>query len=319
MGSKGGRGSDATPGPQRARDLSTQCGAGHPSLSPSPPSRASHRSPQAVLKEEGLRPKKGFGQNFLVSPATLASIAQACVLDSEIGRARVVEIGAGTGALSHALAARAATVVAIERDRDLIPLLRRELAGTSATVLEADAASADWEALLGPFDPRSPRILCGNLPYGLTGHLLRRTAAHATKLERAVFMIQDDVADRLLAPAGGSARGALSVFVQAAFHVRRVLRAPPGAFHPPPAVTSAVVELAALRPARAIETPAFQALVRSAFQARRKTLRNAWAGMATTRATLEYAAARACVSLDARGETLDVEGFRRMAEALEGL
>jgi 16S rRNA (adenine1518-N6/adenine1519-N6)-dimethyltransferase len=272
-----------------------------------------------VLKEEGLRPKKGFGQNFLVSPGTLASIAEACVLDSEVGRARVVEIGAGTGALSHALAARAATVVAIERDRDLIPLLRRELAGTSATVLEADAASADWEALLGPFDPRSPRILCGNLPYALTGHLLRRTAAHATKLERAVFMIQDDVADRLMAPAGGSARGALSVFVQAAFDIRRVLRAPPGAFHPPPAVTSAVVQLAALRPARAIETPAFRALVRSAFQARRKTLRNAWAGMAMTRATLEHAAARACVSLDARGETLDVEGFRRMAEALEGI
>jgi 16S rRNA (adenine1518-N6/adenine1519-N6)-dimethyltransferase len=179
MGSKQGRGSGASPGPhltpspQRAHDLSTQCGAGHPSPSPRPQARASHRSPQAVLKEEGLRPKKGFGQNFLVSSATLASIAQACVRDSEVGRARVVEIGAGTGALSHALAARAATVVAIERDRDLIPLLRRELAGTSATVLEADAASADWEALLGPFDPRSPRILCGNLPYALTGHLLR--------------------------------------------------------------------------------------------------------------------------------------------------
>ena len=98
-----------------------------------------------------------------------------------------------------------------------------------------------------------------------------------------------------------------------------LLRAPPGAFHPPPEVSSAVVELVPLRPPRARETGRFRALVRGAFQARRKTLRNAWSRLAPEPAVLEAAASRAGVSLDARGETLDVEAFVRMADALDDL
>jgi 16S rRNA (adenine1518-N6/adenine1519-N6)-dimethyltransferase len=129
-------------------------------------------------------------------------------------------------------------------------------------------------------------------------------------------MVQSEVADRLNAKPGTKAWGALTVFVRAAYDVRRLLRAPSGAFHPPPDVTSAVVELSPLRPPRAIETERFRALVRGAFEARRKTLRNAWARLAPA-AVLEPAASRAGISLDARGETLDVEAFARMAEALE--
>jgi 16S rRNA (adenine1518-N6/adenine1519-N6)-dimethyltransferase len=176
--------------------------------------------------------------------------------------------------------------------------------------------SVDFTALLGGPDPASPRILCGNLPYAITGPLLRRTVEHAADVERAVFMVQDEVAQRLAATPGTKPWGALSVFMRAAFDVRRVLRAPPGAFHPPPEVTSAVVELTPLRPPRAEETDTFRALVRGAFQARRKTLRNAWAGLAPDSASLERAAAEAGVSLRARGETLDVEAFARMAAAI---
>jgi 16S rRNA (adenine1518-N6/adenine1519-N6)-dimethyltransferase len=130
-------------------------------------------------------------------------------------------------------------------------------------------------------------------------------------------MVQDEVARRLAAEPGSKDWGALTVFVRAAFDVRRLLRAPPGAFHPPPKVTSAVVELVPLRPPRAEETPPFRALVRRAFEARRKTLRNAWAGLAPHPGGLERAAALAGVRLEARGETLDVESFARMASALE--
>jgi 16S rRNA (adenine1518-N6/adenine1519-N6)-dimethyltransferase len=269
-----------------------------------------------VLRGAGLRPKKAFGQNFLVAEPIARAIAEACVPDAEVGRARVVEIGAGTGALTRWLVERARQVVAIERDRDLVPLLSDSFAGTCATVVDGDARTVDLAALLGPEDDASPRVLCGNLPYSITGELLRRAVETADHLERAVFMVQNEVASRLAATPGGKEWGALTVFVHAAFSVRRVLRASPGAFHPAPDVSSAVIELVPLRPPRAVETPRFRALVRKAFEARRKTLRNAWAGLAPDAPTLEEAAREAGVSLDARGETLEVEAFARMETAL---
>jgi 16S rRNA (adenine1518-N6/adenine1519-N6)-dimethyltransferase len=277
------------------------------------------RDPRAVLRGAGLRPKKSFGQNFLLADGIVLAIAQACVHDDEVGRARIVEIGAGTGGLTRLLARRARSVVAIERDRDLVPLLVRETSDAPVRVVEADAQTADLGALLGELEPDSPRVLCGNLPYAITGPLLRRAMEHADRVERVVFMVQDEVAERLGASPGTKEWGALTVFVRAVFHVSVVLHAPPGAFHPPPRVGSAVVELVPLRPPRARETGQFRALVRGAFQARRKTLRNAWSRLAAEPAVLEAAASRAGVSLAARGETLEVEAFARMADALEAL
>jgi 16S rRNA (adenine1518-N6/adenine1519-N6)-dimethyltransferase len=279
--------------------------------------RSPPTDPRAVLREAGLRPKKSFGQNFLVSDGIVANIAAACVRDAEVGAARVVEIGAGTGALTRRLAERARSVVAVERDRDLVPLLQRDLAGDRVRVVEADAQSVDLRGLLGEAQEGSPRVLCGNLPYSITGQLLRLAVEHAASVDRVVFMVQDEVASRLSARPGTKDWGALTVFVRAAFDVKRVLRAPPGAFHPPPDVTSAVVELTPLRPPRAQETERFRALVRGAFEARRKTLRNAWSRVAPA-ADVLAAAGKAGVDLDARGETLDVEDFARMAAALGG-
>lgn len=275
------------------------------------------RDPRSVLHGAGLRPKKSFGQNFLVARPVAEAIAQACVRDGEVGRARVVEIGAGTGVLTRLLAARARELFAIERDRELVPILMGELASDRVHILEDDAQTVDFSRLLGAESADGPRVLCGNLPYAITGSLLRRAVEAAPGIERAVFMVQDEVAARLVAPPGGKDRGALTVFVQAAFDVRRVMRVSPGSFHPPPNVKSAVVELTALRPPRAVETPSFQALVRGAFQARRKTLRNAWAGIGVDEAMLASAAKIAGVALDARGETLDVDAFARMAAALD--
>jgi 16S rRNA (adenine1518-N6/adenine1519-N6)-dimethyltransferase len=275
------------------------------------------RDPRAVLRAAGLRPKRSFGQNFLVAAPVALAIAELCVPEGERKRARVVEIGAGTGVLTRLLAERAATLVAIERDRDLVPILTRELVEPHVQVLEADASTVDLAALLGPASVASPRVLCGNLPYAITGQLLRRAVEAADSVERVVFMVQDEVAGRLTAAPGAKDRGALSVFVQSAFGLRRALRVSPGSFHPAPEVTSAVVELLPLRPPRACETPTFRALVRGAFQARRKTLRNAWRALAGDVAALELAARRAQINLDARGETLDVEAFARMALELE--
>jgi 16S rRNA (adenine1518-N6/adenine1519-N6)-dimethyltransferase len=277
------------------------------------------RDPRSVLREAGLFPKKSFGQNFLVADGIARRVASTCVLDGEVGHAHVVEIGAGTGVLTLLLAERAAEVVAIERDRELVPHLARALEGSRARVLEGDALDADLETLLGEPRAGSPRVLCGNLPYSITGALLRRAVEHAARVERVVFMVQDEVAHRLCASPGTKEWGALSVFVRAAFEPRRAFRVPPGAFHPAPEVTSAVVELKPIRPPRAKETETFRTLVRRAFEMRRKTLRNAWAGLTQSAPELEAAAAASGIALQARGETLDVEAFVRMAAALDDL
>jgi 16S rRNA (adenine1518-N6/adenine1519-N6)-dimethyltransferase len=273
---------------------------------------------RVVLRRSGLAPKKSFGQNFLVSPHTVEAIAAACVPDAEVGRARVLELGAGTGALTRALAARARSVVAVERDRDLIPLLAEELAGLPegrVRIVEGDAQSVATGELLGPPDEGSPRVLCGNLPYQITGRLLERAVHHADDVERAVFMVQLEVADRLAAAPGSKTYGALTVFTRAAFRASKLFNVSPGSFHPPPDVTSAVILLSPERPRRAAETETFRALVKGAFAMRRKTLRNAWRHVAAMDALLE-AAERAGISLDARGETLDVDQFAAVARAL---
>jgi 16S rRNA (adenine1518-N6/adenine1519-N6)-dimethyltransferase len=270
---------------------------------------------RALFREHGLSPKKSFGQNFLVAEGVLEKIAQTSVPDGEIGRARVVELGAGLGALTARLARRAARVVAVERDRDLVPVLRKLFAADGdVTIVEADAQTLDVGAHLGGADV--PRVLCGNLPYQITGALLERAVHDAERVDRIVFMVQREVADRLTACSGSKTYGALTVFVQAAFEVKRVLTVPPGAFHPPPRVSSAVVVMTPRRPARARETALFRELVKHAFSARRKTLRNAWARVAAP-LTLAALAQECGISLDARGETLSVEDFARAAAWLE--
>ena len=266
------------------------------------------RDPRAVLREAGLAPKKSFGQNFLVTADVADRIAAAAVPEGQT--ATVVEIGAGTGALTAALAARADRVIAIERDRDLVPLLERAFADApNVRIIEADAKTFDFA------DAGDSFVLAGNLPYQITGLLLQRAATLGPRLRRAVFMVQREVADRLLASPGSKTYGALTVFTRAAFDVARLMNVAPGAVFPPPDVTSTVVVLAP-RADRVAETERFRELVSKAFEQRRKTLRNAWRAVAPAE-RLASAAAAAGVSLDARGETLSVAEFAAMERALD--
>lgn len=273
--------------------------------------------PRRALERAGLSAKKSFGQNFLVASHVVESIAAACVPDAEIGKAHVVELGAGTGALTRALSQRAARVIAVERDRDLVPVLNEALGGEIAagkvTIVEGDAQAVVAKELAGD---AHPLVLCGNLPYQITGRLLERAVAQADDLDRAVFMVQLEVAERLAAEPGSKIYGALTVFTRAAFRTRKLFNVSPGSFHPPPDVTSAIISFQPERPRRAAETATFRALVKGAFMMRRKTLRNAWSGVAPA-SQIAAAAERAGISLDARGETLDVDAFARMAAALD--
>lgn len=276
-------------------------------------------SPKAALVRLGLSPKKSFGQNFLADQNLAARIAELATQGGGSSGVGVIELGTGLGALTRPLLRAAGRVISVERDRDLIPALRTEFAGAldagSLEILEADAKEIDIPALLMRL-PR-PHVLCGNLPYQLTGPLIELAVGAAALLDRVVFLVQLEVANRLCAAPGSKVYGALTVFVAAQYAARRAFVIKRGAFHPQPGVDSAVVVFDALRPPRAIETPAFRALVQAAFAKRRKTLKNAWSGVhGLSGEAVAAAAQRANIDLTARGETLAVEDFARMAQEI---
>ncbi len=273
-------------------------------------------SPGKLLSAWNLTPKHQFGQNFLCNPEITERIAER-VFQGQQGT--VIEIGAGLGALTAALLKRATRVIAIERDRDLVPVLNDLFADpvreARLTILEEDAKTTNYVAAFAT--QASPYFLAGNLPYQLTGPLLRRTVELANIVQRAIFMVQLEVAARLCAIPGSRTYGALSVFSQASFSIEKLWVLKPGSFFPQPKVDSAVVELIPRHPAIAEETPLFRHVVQFAFQQRRKKLRNAWSQLPNISAgQLQAAAARCNIDLNDRGEMLDVAAFARMTQEL---
>jgi 16S rRNA (adenine1518-N6/adenine1519-N6)-dimethyltransferase len=268
--------------------------------------------PRAVLRRHNLAPKRSFSQNFLTSHDVVEKIAEAATRDPETV---VIELGPGCGTLTTAILRRGSRVVAVERDRDMIGLLRKELASVETLeVVEGDAASVDLGAIRERLG--APITVAGNLPYSITGEILRHLVDSADEYDAAVVMVQREVRDRLLAEPASAEYGALTVFVQARMRVESVALVPAGAFHPPPKVGSAVVRLIPLHPPRAQETDAFRKVVRAAFQQRRKMLRNALRSVADD-AIVVAAADDAGIDLKARGETLSVEQFDSLARAIE--
>lgn len=265
--------------------------------------------PRKALARHGLRPKRSFSQNFLVARSVVDAIAEAAV---PAPGAHVVEMGPGLGTLTRALLRRGARVTAIERDRDMIAVLSADFVGQPLTILEADAAEIDLASLAtdGPF------ALAGNLPYAATGAILTNLGRHRASLTQAVLMIQKEVRDRLVASPGTKEWGIPSVFVQAAFDVRSLLKVPAGAFHPAPKVDSAVIRLVPRAIARAEETPTFVRVVHAGFGARRKTLRNAL-GREFENAEIDAALAKVGIDGTRRAETLTIEELAALARAIE--
>ncbi len=264
--------------------------------------------PRRVMRRHGLAPKRRFSQNFLVSRSAVERIAEALALAP--GEA-VVELGPGLGTLTGALLRAGGQVRAIEADRDMIGVLMEELgAHPGFEVREGDAAEVDLTALAD-----GGRVkLAGNLPYAITGAILRNLVRHRASVARAVVMVQREVQQRLAADPGSKSYGALTVFTQASFAVRPVIKVPAGAFHPPPKVDSAVVRLDPHATPRAVERDAFRAVVRAAFGQRRKTLRNGLKALGA-----EALAALEATGIDPRrrAETLSVEELDAIATRYE--
>jgi 16S rRNA (adenine1518-N6/adenine1519-N6)-dimethyltransferase len=209
---------------------------------------------------------KRLGQHFLNDQQVLAAIADALELR---GDETVVEIGPGRGALTKHLVGRARRLVLIELDRALAANLRQDLAGDETIeVVEADVLDSDIAALAG-----GPYVLVGNVPYYITTPIIFHALRPPMPL-RAVFLVQQEVAERMAADADSEAYGALSVTIQALTEPELLLHVPPRAFTPAPKVHSAVVRMRPrATPLVPPETaPGFQAFVQSYFGMRRKQL-----------------------------------------------
>jgi 16S rRNA (adenine1518-N6/adenine1519-N6)-dimethyltransferase len=210
--------------------------------------------------------KRRLGQHFLTDPRLLARIADAL----EAGPEDVVlEVGPGTGGLTAPLIERAGRVIAIEKDRELIPILKSRFPGLE--LIEGDALDLDWHALAGP--GKTDLLVTGNIPYNITSPLIDK-ALLPPRPARIVFLVQKEVADRVAAGAGTPDYGALSIGVQAVARAERLFTVSAGAFKPRPKVDSAVLRLTPLsRPLISDqERESFRVLVVGLFGFRRKQM-----------------------------------------------
>jgi 16S rRNA (adenine1518-N6/adenine1519-N6)-dimethyltransferase len=208
-----------------------------------------------------------LGQHFLFNPAILERIAAACGDAPDL----VVEIGPGPGSLTRALLSRASRVVAVEVDPVLAAALPSRVPDSRLQVVEADALSVDLTQW-------GPAVVAGNLPYYIASPLIERVVRMGPSLLSAVFLIQKEVADRLVASAGTRDYGYLTVATQLRCRVERLFEVKPGAFRPPPKVHSTVVRLTPYDSLPVEDGDRFLRFVGVCFRHKRKTLRNNLAG-----------------------------------------
>ena len=234
------------------------------------------------------RPRKRFGQHFLHDPGVLARIVDA-VAPSPTDH--LVEIGPGEGALTAPLLQRAKKLDVIELDRDLAARLR-EMSGV--TVHEGDALEFDFAQF-----PPGLRLV-GNLPYNISTPLLFHVARYADRVRDMHFMLQLEVVERMVAAPSTRSYGRLSVALQARFDMEKLFKVSKGAFRPPPKVESAVVRMVPLQKPLEVD----EDLLRRAFSARRKQLRNALPGVDFGRAGIDPGL---------RAENLSPEDYARLS------
>jgi 16S rRNA (adenine1518-N6/adenine1519-N6)-dimethyltransferase len=261
-----------------------------------------------LLAAHGLRPSRALGQNFVADPNTVRRIARLAGAGPE---SDILEIGAGLGSLTLALAETGARVVAIETDRHVVPVLRSVVERAGVEVVEGDALTLDLVALLAR-SGGGPWSLVANLPYNVATPLVLRVLAEVPAVTRLLVMVQREVGERMAATAGGTAYGAVSVRVAYFARAEVVGRVPASVFVPRPRVESVLVAMERL-PAPAVD-PALVSyerldeVVRAGFGQRRKMLRRSLAGVVEPDAF-----ARAGVRPDARAEELSVTEWGRLA------
>ncbi|MCL1801382.1 MAG: 16S rRNA (adenine(1518)-N(6)/adenine(1519)-N(6))-dimethyltransferase RsmA [Promicromonosporaceae bacterium] len=265
----------------------------------------------------GVRPTKTLGQNFVHDAGTISKIVRASGI---VPGQRVLEIGPGLGSLTLGLLEAGTSVVVVEID----PTLSRELAATvSARLPDAELDVVTGDAMrVGPEDlpGEPPTALVANLPYNTAVPILLNVLASFPSVETAMVMVQAEVADRIAALPGSKVYGVPSAKIAWHAEARRGLAISRNVFWPVPNVDSALVELVRREPptTTASREQVFAA-IDAAFAQRRKTLRQSLAGLAGSASAAETALRASGIDPSARGETLGIEQFARLAEQLQEL
>ena len=263
----------------------------------------------ALLREYGLSPRKGLGQNFLVDTSTLRKLVEAAEVDSN---STVLEIGPGMGSLTRELARTARQVVAVEIDANLIPVLKNVLADyPNVHLVQGDILELDPAALLEEDD----YLVVANIPYYITSAIIRHLLESQRKPARMVLTMQREVAARICAEPGDMSLLALSVQVYG--KPQPVLRIPAGAFYPPPNVDSVSLRVD-LYPEPLVprqNLPAFFTLIKAGFAQKRKTLRNTLsAGFNLPAQQAAERLAQAGIDPQRRAETLSIPEWERLTK-----
>ena len=257
--------------------------------------------------------KPRLGQNFLIDAQAIERIAMS--LGDLAGRT-AVEIGPGAGAITSALVARAAHVIAVELDPGLAAHLRTQFVPERLTVHEQDVLNFDFAAVAS--QAGQPLLVFGNLPYYITSQILLKLAASHAAIDRAVLMVQREVADRVTAEPGSRDYGLLSVTVQLYGPATSLFTLPPSAFSPPPDVHSTVFRwrFETRFEELGVEETNFPAFVRKVFAQKRKTLSNNLRAAGFQPGVIASALNEAAIDSRSRAEELPIETLAALWRSL---
>ena len=262
--------------------------------------------------------RKEFGQNFLTDRSVVEDIADSCCDDEN---STILEIGPGMGTLTYELALRHKSVVALEIDRGLIPVLDYTLGEfDNVTVHNEDVMQADLEALLAPAFAEGPVSVCANLPYYITSPILMKLLECGLPFDYITVMIQKEVADRLCSPAGGKDYGAITAVLSYYGEAEKLFVVPADKFIPAPKVDSAVIRIRLYkeRPYHPKNEALMFRTIKAAFAQRRKTLSNALsAGFSElTKEQINAVIADCGHEPTVRGERLDIAQFVELSDKI---
>ena len=264
-----------------------------------------------ILNRFGIRTQKKLGQHFLVDETVVRRIAESLELKPDVP---VLEIGPGLGTLTQFLAMTGARVTAVELDRRCIEIMGTTLkAYDNIRIVQGDVLTLDFAELMGA----GPFHIAGNLPYYITTPIVMKILEGHVPAEKMVFMVQKEVADRMVSGPGTKDYGALSVAVQYHTEAVKLFEVPSAAFLPPPAVDSAVI-LCTKRAQPPVDIPSeklFFRVVRAAFGQRRKTLANALQGGGFSREDVTAMLQQTGIKGERRGETLSLDEFAALSRS----
>ena len=249
-----------------------------------------------------MKAKKSFGQHFLTQESIAENLANSIDI---AGCQAIVEVGPGKGILTRYLLRQPLPVYAVELDRDIIPMLEREFAGTSLHIIQGDILRVRFDEIIGP---DSNFVIVGNFPYNISSQIVFLGIQHRHRVPFLAGMFQREMAERICSPPGSKDFGVISVLTQAFYIPKHLFHVKPGSFSPPPKVQSSVISLTRYR--EEIEGLSFQNLrqvVKMAFSQRRKKLRNTLMPVIQEDVLIKYGVS------DLRPEQLSVDQFIELA------